>query len=296
MGQGQKPAFEVAERIRQLIADKGRLLEQAGIDQGRTEIELILCHLLKVDRLNLYQGGAHLIDDSVLKRLDEIVSRRVTRYPLQYILGESWFYGRRFHVSPKVMIPRPETEVLCETAIRFAGEAGMTSPRVLDLGVGSGVISVTVACELEHCSVLALDISEEALRVAKMNAAELGAADRIEFCQSDFFASVEQGWTFDLILSNPPYISGEEYKSLPPEVLADPEVSLLGGEDGLDAIKVILRSAPAFLAEGGLVILEIGDNQADRVTELAADDGRYRAAARIKDLSGVDRVIMLSRA
>ncbi len=285
----------MTDRIRQLIADKGRLLEQAGIDRGRVEIELILCHLLKVDRLNLYQDGAHEVDDSVPKQLDEIVSRRVTRYPLQYILGESWFYGRRFHVSPAVMIPRPETEILCETAIRFAGQAGMTSPRLLDLGVGSGVVSVTVACELGHCSVLALDISEEALQVAKMNAAELGAADRIEFRRSDFFASVEQDRTFDLILSNPPYISGEEHKSLPPEVLADPEVSLLAGEEGLDAIKVILRHAPVFLAEGGRVIIEIGDNQADRVAELAADDGRYRAAVRIKDLRGVDRVIMLSR-
>ncbi len=286
----------MADRVQQLIGEKGRLLEQAGIDQGRPEIELILCHLLKVNRLNLYRGGAHLINDSVLKQLDTILDRRVSRYPLQYILGESWFYGRRFHVSPKVMIPRPETEVLCETAIRFVREAGMNCPRVLDLGVGSGVISVTVACELERCSVLAIDISEGALKVAERNAAESGAADRIEFRRSDFFASVKQGRTFDLILSNPPYVSDEEYKSLPPEVLSDPEISLLAGEDGLDAIRTILRHAPAFLAEGGCVILEIGDNQADRVAELAADDGRYRAAARIKDLNGIDRVIMLSPA
>jgi release factor glutamine methyltransferase len=291
----------VIDSLPLLITEKAKVLEDVGIDQGRAEIEIVLCHLLKCDRMNLFLSGALLINDDLLSRLDNIVKRRATRYPLQYILEESWFYGRRFFVSPAVMIPTPETELLCETAIRFVKKADLKKPRILDLGVGSGVISVTIAKELADCQIVAVDISPDAIEVAKRNARDLGTADKIEgtadkieFRQSDLFTAVTSDEKFDLILSNPPYISDEEYKTLPPEVLADPKVALTSGEEGLDAVKLILRDAPNYLTGGGRLMFEIGYNQAEWVQQLTETDDRYRSIVILKDLNDIDRVVLLA--
>ena len=277
-----------------LITEKAKVLEDVGIDQGHAEIEIVLCHLLKCDRMNLFLSGALLINDDLLSRLEDIVKRRATRYPLQYILEESWFYGRRFFVSPAVMIPTPETELLCKTAIRFVKKADLKKPRILDMGVGSGVISVTIAKELADCQIVAVDISPDAIEVAKRNARDLGTADKIEFRQSNLFEAITDDEKFDLILSNPPYISDEEYKTLPPEVLADPKIALTSGEEGLDAVKLVLRDAPNYLAGGGRLMFEIGYNQAERVQEVTATDDRYRSIVILKDLNDIDRVVLLA--
>ncbi len=284
----------VIEHLPRFISEKGKILEDAGIERGKGEVELILCHILEIERLQLYLHGETLIDDSVLRRFDEIVERRVTRYPLQYILEESWFYGRKFFVSPAVMVPTPETELLCESAIRFIKQRAIARPRIADLGVGSGVISITMAKELPDCEILAIDVSAEAIEVAGKNAVDLKADDRIKFLQSDYFENVPSGERFDLIMANPPYISDDEYKGLPPEVLADPKVSLTSGEEGLDAIKTILKSAPDYLAAGGRIMFEIGYNQAEQVTQLTNDDDRYRSIVIMKDLNDIDRVVMLA--
>ncbi len=282
------------QHLTRFIAEKGKILEAAGIDRGKAEVESILCHLLDTERLQLYLHGEQLITDKVLARFDEVLARRATRYPLQYILEESWFYGRSFSVSPAVMIPTPETELLCDAAIRFIKEKKFTKPRIADLGVGSGVISVTLALELPACSVTALDISEEAIKVAQRNAVDLKADDKISFLHSDYFAKVPGGSKFDLILANPPYISDEEYKSLPPEVLADPKVALTSGSEGLDAVRTILRDAPNHLAPGGRIMFEIGYNQADKVAEMTSHDDRFTSIVILKDLNDIDRVVILS--
>ncbi len=283
----------MVESLPRFIAEKGKILEDAGIDRGKAEIELILCYLLEVDRLQLYLHGTELIDTSVLERFDAIMARRKTREPLQYILEESWFYGRKFFVSPAVMVPTPETELLCESVIRLVRQKGYARPKIVDLGVGSGVISVTLAKELPDCEILAIDISAEAIEVAKKNASDLGAADKIRFAQSDYFDNVTGNARFDLIVANPPYISDEEYKTVPPEVLADPKISLTSGEEGLDAIKIILKTAPDYLAEGGRIMFEIGFNQVERVAQLTERDGRYTSIVIMKDLNDRDRVVML---
>jgi len=284
----------VTDQLARFISDKAGILAKVGIDRAKAEIELILCHLLEVDRLHLYLDGSALLTDTVIVRLDEIVKRRATRYPLQYILEETWFYGRKFYVSPAVMVPAPETEVLCETAIGFVREKKVAKPRILDLGVGSGVIAVTLAMELDDCSIVAVDISREVIQVARRNADELGTADKIVFRQSDFFSSISEGEKFDLILSNPPYVSEKEYQALPPEVLADPKGALLAGEDGLDAIRIILREAPNHLAKGGRIMFEIGYNQGTAVADLTESDERYQSIVIIKDLNDIDRVVVLS--
>ncbi|MBU8934728.1 MAG: peptide chain release factor N(5)-glutamine methyltransferase [candidate division Zixibacteria bacterium] len=281
-------------RLPLLIAKLSDRLVKAGIDQGLAEVEIILCYLLNVDRLKLYLDGEKLLTEELLARLEEIVARRMTRYPLQFILGEAWFYGRRFVVSPAVMVPTPETEMLCQAAMGFVRSRKYEQPKILDMGVGSGVVSVTLANELENCSIVAADISNEALEIAQQNTKELGGTDRIKFLQSDFFSSIDSTERFDLILSNPPYISEEEYRDLPPEVLADPKVSLVADDDGLSAIAHIIEAAPAYLARGGRIMMEIGYNQADRVSRLTETDDRFQSIAILKDLNDIDRVVILS--
>lgn len=281
------------ERLPRFISEKAQRLIDAGIDQGGAEIEIILCYLLKCDRLKLHLEGPQLIGETVIRQLDEIIARRAERYPLQYILGEAWFYGRRFAVNPDVMVPTPETEGLVESALRFVKAARLERPRILDLGTGSGVIAVTLACELPAPTVVALDVSDRALAVARENASALGCADRIEFRQSDFFDAVHADETFHLILSNPPYITEEDYKALPPEVLADPKLALTSGVTGLEAVKVILENAPNHLAPSGRIMFEIGYNQAEQVQQLTAEDERYKTIVIMKDLNNIDRVVIL---
>ena len=284
---------KVVEQLPKLVSEKAAVLESAGIDQAKGEIELILCHLLDVDRLHLYLDSPKRIDDNVIEKLDEIIARRATRYPLQYILEESWFYGRKFFVSPAVMVPTPETELLCETALGYCKYRKYERPRILDIGVGSGVISVTMAAELNDCHMVALDNSSEALDVAKKNAHDLGVAEKIDFRRSDFFSSVESDERFDLILSNPPYITEADYKTLPPEVLADPKQALTSGEDGLDAIREILRKAPDHLAEGGRIMFEIGYDQSGKIAGITEHDARFTSLNILRDLNGIDRIVIL---
>ncbi len=259
------------------------------------EVELSLCSLLEIDRLNLYLHGEQLLTDEIYQDLLSIIKKRATRYPLQYILQESWFYGRKFFVSPAVMVPTPETELLCESGIRFITENNITNPKILDIGCGSGVISITMASELKEASIAALDISTDAIEVAKRNAESLEVSEKIEFRESNLFSAInKKGNAFDLIMSNPPYISEEEYKTLPPEVLADPKISLTSGEEGLDIIKDILDQAPDYLKENGKLMFEIGYNQAERVLEISSSDMRYSSIVILKDLNEIDRVAILS--
>lgn len=284
----------VTERIQKFISEQAQVLANVGIERAKGEIEIILCHLLDCERLDLYMRGMELITDEIRARFDTIIERRLTRYPIQYILEESWFYGRRFFVSPAVMVPTPETELLCETAIRYVQHHKIQHARVLDIGVGSGVISVTMALELPDCKIMALDISEDALAVAKKNAAKLGADDRIEFRQSDFFDAVASDETFDLILSNPPYINDGEYEGLPPEVKADPRISLTSGADGLNAVRTILKQAPSHLSPNGRLMFEIGYDQAEQVAKLTESDDRFKSIAILKDYNDWDRLVILS--
>jgi len=284
----------VSDSIPQLIVEKAKRLEQAGIVAARAEVEWILCYVLGVDRLNLFLHGSQLLDESRLARIDEIITRRATRYPLQYILEESWFYGRKFFVSPAVMVSTPETELLCGRALDFLKKQKIAIPRILDLGVGSGVIAVTLAAELKDVAIVALDISEEALEVAKRNAGDHDSLEKIEFRRSDFFSALTNGERFDLIVSNPPYIREPDYAALPPEVKADPKIALTAGEDGLAAIRLILREAPNYLTDNGRIMFEIGFGQSAAVAELTEEDDRYREIDIIRDLNNIDRLVILA--
>jgi release factor glutamine methyltransferase len=282
------------KQFHRLIKTAERDLKKAGIESAVAEIEIILEYLLGVERIDLYLHGPQLIDDNILNRFNDIVKRRLTRYPLQYILGEMYFYGRKFELTPSVMVPTPETELLCELAINYINNEEIRKGSILDIGTGSGVIAVTMACEVQDLTVTTADISPEALEIAKQNAVNHEVAARINFIQSDIFSNIQQDNKFDLILSNPPYISEEEYKALPPEVLADPKIALVSGAEGLDLIKKIMNKAPGYLKPDGRLMFEIGYNQSALVAQISEKDLRYKSISIIKDLNDIDRVVILS--
>ncbi len=278
----------------QICKASEKRLADAGIYSATAEVEIIWEYLLEVDRLNVYLHGAELVDDKIIKRFNEIIDKRITRYPLQFILGEAYFYGRRFVVTPDVMAPTPETELLCELAINYIKNENINYPDILDIGVGSGVISVTIASELPDAKLTSIDISDKAIEVTKENANNHNVIDRIDFVLSDRFKNVPSKKKFDLILSNPPYISEEDYKELEPEVLADPKISLVSGIKGMDMIELLVSEAPGYMKENGRLMFEIGYNQADLVYELTGKDKRYRSITMLKDLNDIDRVVILS--
>jgi release factor glutamine methyltransferase len=280
-------------KVVKLISENAAILKKSGIDSPENEIEMILCHLLEVDRLNLFLHGDRLVSESTIEKLNNIVAHRATRYPLQMILHEYWFYGRKYYVNDDVMVPAPETELLCQGALTYLNSNGTRSPKILDIGTGSGVIAITLACEFGG-TVLALDISKGALNVARKNANTHKVENRIEFRESDMLDALAENEKFDLIISNPPYVTEEEYKTLAPEVHADPKISITSGEDGLDAIRVILNSAPNHLVKGGRIMFEIGHDQAERITQITEKDNRYRSISVLKDLNNFDRVVILT--
>jgi len=278
--------------LNKLIGDAADRLVSVGIDDGAVEAELILCELFDFDRLHLYLHGPSLIDDEIVQKFEDIITRRLTRYPLQYILGNAWFFGRKFIVNEAVMVPCPETELLLDSLLRSVRFCRSNPVRLLDVGVGSGVIAVSAKLENPLLDVTAVDISDKALAVARQNAAQLEVDQSIRFMRSDLFAGLDEGEKFDIIASNPPYIASDEYGTLPPEVKADPKVALVAGEKGLDVITRLIAEAPEYLTRPGFLMFEIGYNQAAEVFAMIEKDARYGSATLLKDLSDIDRVVV----
>ena len=239
-------------------------LEAAGVPDARLDAELLLARVLEEDRLKMRLDGIRTLEDEQEQRFDALIARRQTREPLQYIEGEAAFMGLTFRVAPGVLIPRQDTEILCEEALSRMKPGA----RVLDVGTGSGALAVSLARLGRDAQVTAVDVSDTALAIARDNARRLGA--QVRFVKSDCFAALA-GERFDLIVSNPPYISREEMETLMPEVQREPELALAGGEDGLDFYRRIAREAPAHLLPGGCLLFEIGWRQRDAVSALVRE-------------------------
>jgi len=278
--------------VNTLIAEAGKKLQEVGIEAGPTEAELILEDLLDVDRLQLYLNGPAMITDDILKKFHAIVAKRLTRYPLQYILGNAWFYGRKFLVNEDVMVPTPETELLLVSLLRAVRFCQSDPVRVLDMGVGSGVVAVSAKLENPALDITAVDIAADALHVAQVNAGRFDVADSIRFVQSDLFENIDPSERFDIIASNPPYITTGEYGGLEPEVLADPKVSLVSGPKGLDIITRLVAESPDRLTRPGFLMFEIGFDQAEEVFTMVQNDGRYIDCSLFKDLSDIERLVV----
>ena len=247
--------------IREALRLAEARLEQAGVPDADVDAAYLLASVLKEDTLAMRINGHRELAAPQRAAFDAFCDRRAAREPLQYILGETEFMGLTFHVEPGVLIPRADTEILVEKALAWMKPGA----RVLDIGTGSGAIAVSLAKLGRQAQVTAVDVSDRALEIARRNAERNGAA--VEFVKSDCFSALK-GRKYDMIVSNPPYISEDEMRGLMPEVTREPELALFGGADGLDFYRRISREAPEYLNEGGCLLFEIGWLQKDAVSAL----------------------------
>ena len=249
--------------IREALKVAAARLERAGVPNADHDAAQMLAQVLGEDALMMRLNSTRPVDEGQRMAYEAMLVRREAREPMQYILGTAGFMGLIFHVEPGVLCPRPDTEILCEEALRRLPAGG----RVLDIGTGSGALAVSIARLAPGSDVTAVDVSETALAIAEGNARANGA--QVRFVPSDCFAALA-GERFDLIVSNPPYIDRQEMQALMPEVRREPELALYGGEDGLDFYRRISREAGAYLNPGGALLFEIGWKQKDAVSALLA--------------------------
>lgn len=262
-----------------------KILINAGIEEceAKREIKMFLEHFCNYTELDKCKGVE--LSKEQLEILEEKVLQRVkTRRPIQYIIGEAWFMGEYFKVNENVLIPRDETEILVTRAVEIICEENLKD--ILDIGTGSGCIACTIAKQT-NAVVLGVDISSDALRVALDNVTKLGINNRAVFRKSDLFEKIRPEEKFDMIISNPPYISvGTELEL---EVQHEPPLALFAGENGLQIYRKIIEQAPGFLKEGGYLMFELGIDEAEAVKQMMGKE--FINITVIKDLAGIDRVI-----
>jgi release factor glutamine methyltransferase len=280
--------------IKEALDFGGRFLSGKGITNPRLDTELLLANLLGTDRIFLFAHSELPLSGQQAATLRIQLEKRAEGFPLQYLLGHQEFYGRDFQVSPAVLIPRPETELLVEVALELI-RGWPEETRVLDLGTGSGCIAVSLACESACLHVTGVDISAAALEVARSNAERNGCSERLEFLQGDLLAPViERREYFHLIVSNPPYVA-RGCGHLEPDVARyEPAAALFSGDTGLEIYDRILKEAGAVLRPNGLLVLELGFGLAEQVVEISRQSGWYVVLLR-KDLAGIDRCLVLGR-
>ena len=266
-----------------------------------TEREILLTSILKCQRADLYAGKLALTKEQE-EILAYYLSSRAKGEPLQYILGEAEFFGLKFKVDSRALIPRPETELLVEAVIERIfcrhceprrGEAISRQVEILDIGTGSGCISVSLAKSLPDARVTALDISPAALELARENAVINGVLERIDFIQSDLLPPAANA--FDIIVSNPPYVCSQEIDKLSAEVRNEPRLSLDGGNDGLDFYREIIPRAGGLLNNGGFLFLEIGLSQRKAIEEIIDKQNALKLEEVIKDYSDIERIMVLGK-
>jgi release factor glutamine methyltransferase len=260
-----------------------------GIESPRLNAELLIGHALGLKRMQLYLAFERPLPESELEAIRPLVRRRAQHEPLQYIMGETEFSGLKLKVDRRALIPRPETEQLVEHVTKACANSSPT--RILDLGTGSGAIALALAHSFPAARVVAIDRSEDALALARENAVSTGLESRVAFHFSNWFESVPGG-PYDVIASNPPYLSSDETAQTSPEVREfEPMAALVAEGDGLADLASIIAAAPRYLAPGGLLALETGIEQRERLLTLAESAGFSRREVR-QDLTGRDRFLL----
>jgi release factor glutamine methyltransferase len=281
--------------IAEAILEGANVLRKAAVPEPRREAGSLAAHVLERDHSFLLTHADDLMQPDRLECFRGLVERRAQGEPLQYITGHQEFFGLDFEVSPDVLIPRPETELLIETALTLIA-ARDQSIRICDVGTGSGCIAVTLLHELPNARAVALDISQSAIRVASKNAERHGVAPRIEFVVSDCFEKLPMltSVPFDLIVSNPPYVADGELSGLQREVRDfEPVTSLISGPDGLSVIRRLLDDGPKFLRPGGHMLFEIGYNQSEAIEKLVSGMGVWQLMQIHQDLQGIPRTVVV---
>jgi release factor glutamine methyltransferase len=283
--------------LREKISVARARLAAAGIDKGEAgrDAALLARHVLGWDRAGLLTNDDQLATAEFIEKFDSLIERRARREPVAYIRGTQEFWNREFIVTPAVLIPRPETELIIEELLmRLPSNLPARPQRIADIGTGSGCLAVTAAAERAYLEVTATDISKAALGVARANAGRHGVSDRIAFKESAYLTGAEG--KFDFILSNPPYVTEREYQSLAPEVREyEPATALVAGEDGFRDIQQIVDLATFYLVPGGTLLIEIGYEQADAVVDLVASFPALRLATISNDLQNIPRVAVIER-
>ncbi|MGK7345500.1 MAG: peptide chain release factor N(5)-glutamine methyltransferase [Candidatus Nitrospinota bacterium M3_3B_026] len=281
----------MTQTLADLLAWGGRILEAAGVESFRLDSSLLLAHALGVDRGFVLAHAHDPAPEDAAADFEKLIARRTAREPLAYITGEKEFYSLSFHVTPAVLIPRPETETLVDAALALFDPLEAAS--VLDVGTGSGAIAVTLALHAPRWKVRAVDSEPGALAVAGENARRLGVADRIDFAVSDLF-SAAKGAMFDIIVTNPPYVP-EGAEGVSPEVAREPHGAVYAGPDGLDVISRIIEEAPGYLREGGCLVMETGGGQSRAVSRLVEKSAGLRLKKFVRDLAGAERALIAVR-
>ena len=270
-------------KLKEVLADTAIKLSGSGIEGAARDARILTAFAIGIPISELSLKLNELVSDQIISKLEKLILRRIDREPISKILGKREFWGRSFSINENVLDPRPDTETL----IDFVIEKPVTS--VLELGTGSGAIAVTLACEWKHVHLTAVDISEDAISMAKINAEKFNVQNKIHFLKSDWFETVRG--SFDLIISNPPYIGLVEQDEIAAEVIKyDPEIALFAGRDGLEAYKRIIPNLTKFLNPDGLVILETSASQSYQVKNMMNAVG-FIDAKIVKDLSGKDRLV-----
>ena len=276
------------ENVRSFLSWSEIQLTQAGVLSPRLDSEILLAHTLKLSRTELFVYSERILNEAEKYWAKSNVKRRQQREPVSLITGNQEFWSLEFIVDENVLTPRPETEVLIETALNHISSV---SKNILDLGTGSGALAIVMAKEIKECTVTAMEIDNKALKIAKKNATNHGMRDKIKFLCKDLREADWEG-PYSMILSNPPYISSADIEKIMPEVrYYEPRKALDGGVMGIEFYKTIIPRAFDQLEKNGFLIVEIGHNQAYEVTALLDQNSGYQKIEVIKDYSGYDRVV-----
>lgn len=269
---------------KQYFADK-------GVEQARLDAEVLLSHVLGMDRLHLYVRFDQPLLPEELASFRALVLRRAAREPVAYILGCKEFMGLEFAVSPDVLVPRPDTELLveaCEARLKEVSQA-----RILEIGPGSGAVVISLLKRQPEWQAAAVELSPRAAQMVRKNAKRHEVEARLQLYEGDLFAPVE-GRQFDAVVSNPPYIPEADLEGLQPEVHCEPRMALAGGSDGLDFYRRLVREGGAYVCAGGWLLLEVGSGQAKEVAQLGAQSG-WQVEAVLPDYAGIERVVALRK-
>jgi len=305
--------------IAKLLAQAIESLTNHGVPTARLDAEVLLAYVLGLSRASVYARLQDVISEADVQRFHQLLHRRQQREPLQYITGVQEFWSLEFHVTPYVLIPRPETELVVETALHLLGEkqkakmknppsdsglwtldprpltpgSWLLAPKILDVGTGSGCIAIALAKEIPSAEIWATDLSSAALAVAQDNARRHGVTERLHFLHGDLFTPLrDQQFSFDLIVSNPPYIIHDDLVDLQPEVRDwEPQRALDGGPDGLNFYRRLLTESPNYLRTSGWLILEIGHGQATAILQIAQQQSQLTASSCLLDYEGHERVV-----
>jgi release factor glutamine methyltransferase len=281
-------------------------LRAAQVPSHTLAAEILLMHVLGRDRAWIYTHPEDALEPARVKRYFTLVERRAAGEPTQYLTGKQEFWGLEFEVTPDVLIPRPETEHVVEVALERLGSRGIKinmktgalSPllRIADVGTGSGCLAVALAHELPHAEVLAIDISARALEIARRNSARHGVEDRVLLLQTDLLASINEANSFDLIVSNPPYVACNESPQLSREVREhEPASALFAGPTGIEIYARLIQQAASLLRRRGILVLELGYNSLDHVRSLLYGQPAWVNVSVTNDLAGIPRVIAAER-